>query len=495
MPKLEFTELENLQNEQSAVDAINANMQAIADAIENTLSRDGTAPNALEANLDANNRRILNLPVPTNNTEPARHGDLEQYVDRAEAAAEEAEEAAGGIGDAVDQTAANAAAAAASASAASTSAGTASTAATNAQTAENNAEAAQAAAEAYADLLEGVPSTTSLAVGTGTKVFTVAAGLPFAAAQYAQIVRTSAPTTTNMFAQVTSYSGTTLTVNVITTTGSGTHSDWTIRLAGAIGPSGAGTGDMVAANNLSELTNVSTAQTNLGISSYVKALLDDTTLAGFLTTLGIAADPRAVLAAANYAAIRALLDLEAGTDFYSVSAADAAFQPKDSDLTTIAGLSPSNNDLMQYISGAWANRTPAQVRTALAIGTAGLMDETTTAQFLANTADKILSTDQVWAGAASVALTDATTIAVDMSLGINFHVTLGGNRTLGNPTNTKAGTMGCIRVGAINTQNLAFGSNWYPLTGTLPSESGTVMLCSYYVYDSTHIYFSWIRAE
>lgn len=36
---------------------------------------------------------------------------------------------------------------------------------------------------------------------------------------------------------------------------------------------------------------------------------------------------------------------------------------------------------------------------------------------------------------ASVALTDATTIATDASLGNYFRVTLGGNRTLGNPTN------------------------------------------------------------
>jgi hypothetical protein len=35
-------------------------------------------------------------------------------------------------------------------------------------------------------------------------------------------------------------------------------------------------------------------------------------------------------------------------------------QPLDSDLTTIAGLSPANNDVMQRKSGAWTNRTLAQ---------------------------------------------------------------------------------------------------------------------------------------
>lgn len=41
-------------------------------------------------------------------------------------------------------------------------------------------------------------------------------------------------------------------------------------------------------------------------------------------------------------------------------------QPLDGDLTTIAGLTPSNDDFMQRKSGAWANRTVAQVKTDLA---------------------------------------------------------------------------------------------------------------------------------
>lgn len=42
-------------------------------------------------------------------------------------------------------------------------------------------------------------------------------------------------------------------------------------------------------------------------------------------------------------------------------------QPLDSDLTTIAGLSPSNDDIVQRKAGAWTNRTPAQVKTDLAL--------------------------------------------------------------------------------------------------------------------------------
>lgn len=46
------------------------------------------------------------------------------------------------------------------------------------------------------------------------------------------------------------------------------------------------------------------------------------------------------------------------------------YQPLDSDLTTVGGLSPSNDDLLQRKAGAWTNRTPAQVKTDLAVAVA-----------------------------------------------------------------------------------------------------------------------------
>lgn len=42
-------------------------------------------------------------------------------------------------------------------------------------------------------------------------------------------------------------------------------------------------------------------------------------------------------------------------------------QPIDGDLTTISALTPSNDDILQRKSGAWTNRTPAQVKTDLAL--------------------------------------------------------------------------------------------------------------------------------
>lgn len=42
-------------------------------------------------------------------------------------------------------------------------------------------------------------------------------------------------------------------------------------------------------------------------------------------------------------------------------------QPLNASLTAIAGLAPSNNDVIQRISGVWTNRSPAQLKTSLAL--------------------------------------------------------------------------------------------------------------------------------
>jgi len=63
-------------------------------------------------------------------------------------------------------------------------------------------------------------------------------------------------------------------------------------------------------------------------------------------TIAPSANVQALNGAANYAAIRALLDLEPGTDFYAVSAADALLagkQAASANLTTWAGIAPSAN--------------------------------------------------------------------------------------------------------------------------------------------------------
>lgn len=55
-----------------------------------------------------------------------------------------------------------------------------------------------------------------------------------------------------------------------------------------------------------------------------------------------------------------------------------AKQALDADLTTIAGLTPSNDDFLQRKAGAWANRTIAQVKTDLAVESIATATQTIT---------------------------------------------------------------------------------------------------------------------
>jgi hypothetical protein len=79
-------------------------------------------------------------------------------------------------------------------------------------------------------------------------------------------------------------------------------------------------------------------------------------------------------------------------------------------------------------------------RTALGVGYAS------DANVRAAASGVVLQTSQLESAAAPVALTDASTIAVDWDTGINFTVTLGDNRTLGNPTNGQPGTWRRVQV-------------------------------------------------
>lgn len=81
-------------------------------------------------------------------------------------------------------------------------------------------------------------------------------------------------------------------------------------------------------------------------------------------------------------------------------------------------------------------------------------------------------------------LTDAATIAVDMSVGNNFSVTLGGSRTLGNPTNLNAGQSGVIFItqDATGSRTLAYSSFWDFPNSTAPTLTTTANAIDVLVY-------------
>lgn len=91
-----------------------------------------------------------------------------------------------------------------------------------------------------------------------------------------------------------------------------------------------------------------------------------------------------------------------------------------------------------------------------------------------------------------VALTDAATIAVDASLGNNFTVTLGGNRTMGAPSNATDGQMILFRIRQDGTGSRTLAWNAIYTFGTditaAPTLTTTANKVDYvgFVYDGTN---------
>jgi len=72
-----LADLTSLQNETSAIQSINSNNQKIEDALENTLSLDGSTPNAMQTTLDLGGYRLINLGEPVAATDAVRKSDLD----------------------------------------------------------------------------------------------------------------------------------------------------------------------------------------------------------------------------------------------------------------------------------------------------------------------------------------------------------------------------------------------------------------------------------
>lgn len=93
---------------------------------------------------------------------------------------------------------------------------------------------------------------------------------------------------------------------------------------------------------------------------------------------------------------------------------------------------------------------------------------------------------------AITALTDGSTITPDFAAANNFSVTLGGSRTLANPTNITAGQSGVIVITQDGTgsRTLAYGSYFKFAGGTAPTLTTTasaIDVLAYYVESSTRI--------
>jgi len=123
----------------------------------------------------------------------------------------------------------------------------------------------------------------------------------------------------------------------------------------------------------------------------------------------------------------------------------------------------------------------------------GLVIGTDVQAYDANTAKtNAVQTFSVAQRGAITALTDGATITPDFAEANNFSVTLGGNRTLANPSNLSAGQSGVIVITQDGTgsRTLAYGSYFKFAGGTAPTLTTTaaaVDVLAYYVESSTRI--------
>lgn len=101
-------------------------------------------------------------------------------------------------------------------------------------------------------------SSSSVLIGTGAKTFTVPAGLGFTVGMSLSIANSS---TNNMFGQVTSYSSTTLTMNITSVIGSGTFASWSIALAAASIGASLTTNTFSGVQNFAQGTDIASAAT------------------------------------------------------------------------------------------------------------------------------------------------------------------------------------------------------------------------------------------
>ena len=155
--------------------------------------------------------------------------------------------------------------------------------------------------------------------------------------------------------------------------------------------------------------------------------------------------------------------------------------------TTFVGNATFNGSIIFEGATADANETTLTVTDPTADRTITLPDATTTVAGLA-VAQSFTKAQR----GTPVALTDAATVAVDLSLGNNFTLTLAGNRTLGAPTNVTAGQSGVIVVTQDGTgsRTLAYNSVYKFAGGTAPTLTTTasaVDVLAYYVESSTRI--------
>ena len=150
------------------------------------------------------------------------------------------------------------------------------------------------------------------------------------------------------------------------------------------------------------------------------------------------------------------------------------------------GSSPSSAGAGSFAAASGAGGSSARSFLGLAIGTDVQAYDADTAK-----TDVVQSFSVAQRGTIT-ALTDGTTVTPNFAAANNFSLTIGGNRTLANPTNLTAGQSGVIVITQDGTgsRTLAYGSYWKFASGTAPTLTTTasaVDMIAYFVVSTTKI--------
>ena len=167
-------------------------------------------------------------------------------------------------------------------------------------------------------------------------------------------------------------------------------------------------------------------------------------------------------------------------------------QAYDADLAAVAGLS-SNGIVARTGSGTAASRTITGTTNVITVtngdGVSG--NPTLTVGSLVSRTDTAQTYTAGQRGTVTT-LTDGATINSDFAVSNNFVVTLGGNRTLANPSNLVAGQSGVIIINQDGTgsRTLAYGSNFDfggATAPTLTTAANSQDMIAYFVVSTSRI--------
>ena len=252
-----------------------------------------------------------------------------------------------------------------------------------------------------------------------------------------------------------------------------------------------------ASGTVALLTSLTGGNTGTGYGS----LSYNNTTGAFTYSVVTAANIRGAVSAANSGTGFGSLAFDSGTGVFTYTVVTAANVRGNFSVAVGSGLTYSSST-GEFGTSAIPNSQLANSSVTLGSTSVALGGTITTATGLSITGNAGTVTNGAYLNAAQSftagqrgsvsALTDGATITPDFAVANNFSVTLGGNRTLANPSNQTAGQSGTIIITQDGTgsRTLAYGSNYKFPGGTAPTLTttiGAVDALAYYVESASRI--------